>query len=62
VPILIPPISPQSPSPIIGGWYNRPVVAAVLKVSPHKWKKKKQHIIETQNVLDETSKIRISIT
>jgi hypothetical protein len=27
-PIFIPPISPQSPSPIIRGWYNRPVVAA----------------------------------
>jgi hypothetical protein len=30
-PIFIPPISPQSPSPIIRGWYNRPVVAAILK-------------------------------
>jgi hypothetical protein len=27
--IFIPPISPQSPSSIIWGWYNRPVVAAV---------------------------------
>jgi hypothetical protein len=35
-PIFIPPISPQSPSPIIRGWYNRPVVAAVPKVPPHK--------------------------
>jgi hypothetical protein len=25
LPIFIPPISPQSPSPIIRGWYNRPV-------------------------------------
>jgi hypothetical protein len=35
--IFIPPISPQSPSPIIRGWYNRPVVAAVPRdsVSPH---------------------------
>jgi hypothetical protein len=35
--ILIPPVSPQSPSPIIWGWYNRPVVAAVPRdsVSPH---------------------------
>jgi hypothetical protein len=33
MPIFIPPISPQSPSPIIRGWYNRPVVAAVLKKS-----------------------------
>jgi hypothetical protein len=29
LPIFIPPIAPQSPSPIIWGWYNRPVVAAV---------------------------------
>jgi hypothetical protein len=27
--ILIPPIASQSPSPIIRGWGNRPVVAAV---------------------------------
>jgi hypothetical protein len=33
--IFIPPISPQSPSPIIRGWYNRPVVAAVPKVPTH---------------------------
>jgi hypothetical protein len=26
-PIFIPPIAPQSPSPIIWGWYNRPEVA-----------------------------------
>jgi hypothetical protein len=37
LPIFIPPISPQSPSPIILGWYNRPVVAVVLKVPPHKF-------------------------
>jgi hypothetical protein len=29
LPIFIPPIAPQSPSSIIRGWYNRPVVAAV---------------------------------
>jgi hypothetical protein len=29
--IFIPPISPQSPSPIIRDWYNKPVVAAVPK-------------------------------
>jgi hypothetical protein len=28
-PIFIPPIAPQSPSPIIWSWYNRPEVAAV---------------------------------
>jgi hypothetical protein len=28
-PIFIPPIAPQSPSPIILGWYNRPEVGAV---------------------------------
>jgi hypothetical protein len=31
--------SSQSPSPIIPGWYNRAVVAAVPKVPPHKLKK-----------------------
>jgi hypothetical protein len=40
MPIFIPPISSQSPSPIIRGWCNRPVVAAVFKVPPHKLKKK----------------------
>jgi hypothetical protein len=39
LPIFIPPIFPQSPSSIIRGWYNRPVVAAVPKVPPHKLKK-----------------------
>jgi hypothetical protein len=29
LPILIPPIAAQSPSIIIWGWYNRPVMAAV---------------------------------
>jgi hypothetical protein len=29
LPIFLPPIAPQSQSPIIWGWYNRPVVAAV---------------------------------
>jgi hypothetical protein len=28
LPIFIPPIAPQSPSPIIWGWYNRPQVPA----------------------------------
>jgi hypothetical protein len=27
--IFIPPIAPQSPSPIIWSWYDRPEVAAV---------------------------------
>jgi hypothetical protein len=39
-PIFIPPISPQSPSPIIRDWNNMPVVAAVAKVPPHEIKKK----------------------
>jgi hypothetical protein len=30
LPIFIPPTAPQSPSPIIWGWYNRPIVTAVL--------------------------------
>jgi hypothetical protein len=29
LPVFIPPIAPQSPSPIIWGWYNRPEVAEV---------------------------------
>jgi hypothetical protein len=29
LPIFIPPIAPQSPSPITWGWYNRPEAAAV---------------------------------
>jgi hypothetical protein len=29
LPIFIPPIAPQPPSPIIWVWYNRPEVAAV---------------------------------
>jgi hypothetical protein len=29
LPIFIPQIAPQSPSPIIWGWYNKPEVAAV---------------------------------
>jgi hypothetical protein len=35
--IFIQPVSSQSP--IIWGWYNRPVVAAVPTVPPHKLKK-----------------------
>jgi hypothetical protein len=34
----IPPIAAQSPSSIIWGWYNRPIVAAVYQVDlvpPH---------------------------
>jgi hypothetical protein len=41
-------ISPQSPSPIIRGWYNRPVVAAVPKVPPQKLERKKVEICETE--------------
>jgi hypothetical protein len=35
LPIFIPPIAPQSPSPIIWGWYNRPDVAAVQGTQSH---------------------------
>jgi hypothetical protein len=31
LPIFIPSIAPQSPSPIIWGWYNRPELAAVQR-------------------------------
>jgi hypothetical protein len=51
LPIFIPSISPQSPSPIIRGWYNRPVVAAVPKGPPHKLKKKRHavaYLVEAQ--------------
>jgi hypothetical protein len=37
---LLPIYIPQSPLPIIWGWYNKPVVAAVPKVPPQKLKKK----------------------
>jgi hypothetical protein len=40
LPIFIPPIAPQSPSSIIWGWYNRPIVAAVpsgLSLTPHSY-------------------------
>jgi hypothetical protein len=40
LPIYIPPIYPQSPSPITRGWYNKPVVAAVPKVPTPRIKKK----------------------
>jgi hypothetical protein len=43
LPIFIPPTAPQSPSSIIWGWYNRPVVAAVrsgLTLTPLRSKKK----------------------
>jgi hypothetical protein len=33
--IFIPPIAPQSPSPIIWGWYNRLEVAAVQGTQSH---------------------------
>jgi hypothetical protein len=36
MPIFIPPISPQSPSPIIRYWYNTPLVTAVPKVPTNK--------------------------
>jgi hypothetical protein len=39
LPIFILPISSESPSPIIRGSYNRPVVAAVPKVPPPEFKK-----------------------
>jgi hypothetical protein len=43
MPIFISPISAQSPSPIIRGWYNRSVLAAVPKVPSHKLKEKKKN-------------------
>jgi hypothetical protein len=52
LPILIPPISPQSPSPITRGWYNRPVLAAVPKVPPHKLKKRIQKLCNRRRHFD----------
>jgi hypothetical protein len=46
VPIFIPPIAPQSPSSIISGWYNRPVVAAVKWTQSHPTKNKKIMLIQ----------------
>jgi hypothetical protein len=45
LPIFIPPISPQSPSPIIRGWYKTPVVAAVPKVPPHELNNKNKIVL-----------------
>jgi hypothetical protein len=36
LPIFIPSIAPQSPSSIIWGWYNRPIVAAVPSLTPQR--------------------------
>jgi hypothetical protein len=41
LPIFIPPISPQSPSPIIRGWHNRPVSGRSTQSPTAKIKKKK---------------------
>jgi hypothetical protein len=51
LPIFIPPISAQSPSPIIWGWYNRPVVAAVPTVPPHILKKNKKSNIQSITII-----------
>jgi hypothetical protein len=42
LPIFIPPISPQSPSPIIRGWYNRPVSGRSTQSPTAQIKKKKR--------------------
>jgi hypothetical protein len=41
LPIFIPPIAQQSPSPIIWGWYNRPELAAVQGTQSHPTSNKK---------------------
>jgi hypothetical protein len=48
LPIFIPPIAPQSPSSIIWGWYNGPVVATVpseLSLTPLRVIIKKVHLV-----------------
>jgi ribosomal protein L37AE/L43A len=52
LPVIIPPVAPQSSSSIIWGWYNRPIVAAVPSglslTPPQETKKKRKH--STDNV------------
>jgi hypothetical protein len=51
LPIFIPPIAPQSPSSIICGCYNRPIVVAVpsgLSLSPLKITIKNKHGFATR--------------
>jgi hypothetical protein len=53
LPIFIPPVAPQSPSSIIWGWYNRPVVAAVrsgLSLTPLRIIKKIKNITHLRNI------------
>jgi hypothetical protein len=48
LPIFIPPIAPQSPSSVIWGWYNRPVVAAIpsgLNLNPLRIKNKNRLLV-----------------
>jgi hypothetical protein len=44
LPIFIPPISAQSPSPIIRGWYNRPVSGRSTQSPTAQIRKKKLYI------------------
>jgi hypothetical protein len=57
LPIFIPPISPQSPSPIIRGWDNRPVSGRSTQ-SPNAQIKKEKYAtwIETATSWFETTR------
>jgi hypothetical protein len=60
--IFIPPIAPQSPSSIVCGWYNRPVVAAIpsgLSLTPLRIKKKVEVRAKIQILLELPLKIPV---
>jgi hypothetical protein len=53
LPLFSPPLAPQSPSSIIWGWYNRPLVTAVpsgLGFTPQRIIKYKNIIIIVKNM------------
>jgi hypothetical protein len=58
--MLIPPISQQSPSPIIRGWYNRPVSGrSTQSPTPRIKKKKNIHILYSSVFIGLTKTRRI---
>jgi hypothetical protein len=59
--IFIPPISPQSPSPIIRGWKNRPVVAAVPKVPQRTLKKNSETSLNAFQNMRTTYRVDVNL-
>jgi hypothetical protein len=55
LPIFIPQIAPQSPSPIIWGWYKRPDVTAVQGTQSHPTSNKRNTNISTEYTLRESN-------